>query len=135
MTGTHVRTGGCLCGAVRFEVRGEPQKVIHCHCTMCRKHSGAAFLTYALFDASDVHFTGSEPVAYHSSEQGRRTHCGTCGSPVSFVYANEPHALYLAAGAFDDAASLVPTEHWFIGSRLPWTHLDDGLPQFAQASP
>jgi hypothetical protein len=124
-------TGGCLCGAVRYEADGEPASVIHCHCSMCRKHSGAAFLTYALFDARSIRFTGETPAAYRSSPGARRMHCGTCGSPLTFVYDQEPQKIYVAAGSFDDAAALKPTEHWYAGSRLAWLHIDDGLPQFS----
>lgn len=122
-------TGHCLCGAVSFETAKPPIKVMHCHCSMCRRASGAAFVTYAMFDAADVRFLGPSPIAYRSSDIASRSHCGTCGSPVSFCYDAEPDKIYLAAGLFDEAQSLAPSEHWYAEGALPWLHLSDGLPR------
>lgn len=122
-------TGHCLCGAVCFETAGPPLKVMHCHCGMCRRHSGAAFATYAMFDAAEVRFPGESPVSYRSSPVALRSHCGKCGSPVSFTYDAEPHRIYLAAGLFDDVAGLSPSEHWHADSAAPWLHMEDGLPR------
>jgi hypothetical protein len=125
-------TGGCLCGAVRFTIAAAPLGVVHCHCAMCRKHSGAAFLTYALFDAKRVTFSGTPPAAYRSSPHARRMHCGTCGSPVSFIYDAEPQHIYITAGSIDQASALKPGAHWYASSRLPWANLHDGLPQWRE---
>ena len=124
-------TGQCLCGAVKLRTDTAPLKVMHCHCSMCRRHSGAAFLTYALFNVKAVHFAGDAPVPYRSSEVATRSHCGKCGSPVSFIYDTEPDNIYIPAGMLDQAASLTPSEHWYADSQLPWVHLDDGLPRHA----
>ena len=122
-------TGHCLCGSVKLRTDAAPIKAMHCHCSMCRRHSGAAFLTYVLFPASAVHFTGKPPVAYKSSDVARRSHCGTCGSPVSFVYETEPENIYIPVGILDQAASVAPQEHWYADCMLPWLHLDDRLPR------
>jgi len=122
-------TGHCLCGAVKLCIDHLPQKVMHCHCTMCRRHSGAAFMTYAMFAAGDVHFTGQQPTYYQSSPEAQRGHCSTCGSPVSFIYSTDPDHIYIAAGVLDDAACLAPSEHWYAASMLPWLLLNDGLPR------
>lgn len=123
--------GQCLCGAVKLHTDAAPIRAMHCHCSMCRRHSGAAFLTYVLFPASAVHFTGKPPVAYKSSDVARRSHCGNCGSPVSFVYETEPENIYIPVGILDQAASVIPSEHWYADCMLPWVHLDDGLPRQA----
>lgn len=125
-----VLNGGCLCGAVRFCASSAPRKVMNCHCSMCRRHSGAAFMTYALFDADQVRFNGTPPADYRSSAAALRSHCGTCGSPVKFTYDEEPGNIYLPAGAFDNADWLSPSENWFVSGCLPWVHLDDDLPRF-----
>lgn len=124
-------TGHCLCGAVRFKAAGHPIKVMHCHCSMCRRQSGAAFATYAMFTAADVRFLGAPPISYRSSSFAQRSHCGTCGSPVSFLYDGEPGLVYLAAGLFDDPDTLSPSEHWYAEDELPWLHLADGLPRLS----
>ncbi len=121
--------GGCLCGAVRYEISGEPRIVAHCHCSMCRRHSGAAFLTYASFARDQVSFTGT-PTAYRSSAAATRSHCGTCGSPLTFVFDSDPDTLWLTVGSLDDAASVRPTEHWFVADKIAWLDLHDGLPRW-----
>ncbi len=60
-----VHTGGCLCGALRYEARGEPQYMGHCYCGDCRKASGSGFMPFMSFKAEQVRFTG-EPVTYRS---------------------------------------------------------------------
>lgn len=122
--------GQCLCGAVTYKATAAPLDVVHCHCTMCRRHSGAAFLTYARFDRSAVTFAGARPVSYRSSSAAQRGHCGTCGSPLTFVYDSEPDHIYLTAGTLDEASALTPSAHWFTAAKLSWLHLDDGLPQW-----
>jgi hypothetical protein len=122
-------TGHCLCGAVGFESATPPIKVMHCHCSMCRRQSGAGFATYAMFHAADVRFHGQPPVLRRSSSVAQRGHCGTCGSPVSFLYDGEPERIYLAAGLFDMPDALSPAEHWHAEGELAWLHLADGLPR------
>ena len=75
-------TGGCLCGAVRFEVRAQPHRVGLCHCLDCRKQHGAPFGALAIFPADRVAFAGDEPGMFASSATGRRYFCRRCGSPV-----------------------------------------------------
>lgn len=124
-------TGHCLCGDVRLTTSAPPVYVTHCHCSMCRRHSGAAMLTYAKFDAATVEFAGTPPVAYRSSPGSLRSHCGRCGSPVSFVYEGEPETIYIVAGILDQADELKPAAHWYDDDRLSWLHMDDGLPRHA----
>lgn len=126
-------TGQCLCGAVSFETAKPPVKVMHCHCSMCRRASGAAFATFAMFDAADIRFLGKAPVPYHSSPAAQRSHCGTCGSPVSFLYDAEPERIYLAAGLFDHPEALSPSEHWYAEGEVRWSHVADGLPRHGEA--
>jgi hypothetical protein len=129
ITGVQKMRGGCLCGAVRYEAAGEPQVVANCHCSMCRRHSGAAYLTYAGFSADKVAFTG-RPSIYRSSPGATRGHCGICGSPLTFAFDNDPSLIWLTLGSFDNADALAPTEHWFTASKLAWLDLHDDLPRW-----
>lgn len=112
-------TGACLCGAVRYEITGELQQVAHCHCGMCRRHSGAAFLTYAACQSADLRFFGASPMLYRSSEGAQRGHCQACGSPLSFVFDATPNVVWLTLGSFDQPERVVPREHWFADQMLP----------------
>lgn len=121
--------GGCLCGAVRYNISGEPRMVANCHCSMCRRQSGAAYLTYAAFARDAVVFTG-KPAPFRSSVGAQRGHCGTCGSPLTFVFDSDPDTIWLTLGSLDDAASVRPTEHWFVADKIAWLDLHDDLPRW-----
>lgn len=121
-------TGGCLCGAVRYEAGGRPREVANCHCSMCRRASGAAFLTYAAFARDRVRFTRGSPAAYRSSEHAVRGHCAACGSPLTYVGNAEQETLWLALGSFDEPNRLPPTAEWHVATRLDWVRPDPRLP-------
>lgn len=129
-----ILSGGCLCGAVRYEARGTSRKIVNCHCSMCRRHSGAAFLTYAAYPTDRVHFTRGTPGEYRSSPDVTRSHCTVCGSPLTYVSDTNPHTVWLTVGSFDNPNVIEPTAHWYAASKLNWLHLDDALPQW-QDSP
>lgn len=112
--------GSCLCDAIRFEARGEPDHVVHCHCGMCRRWSGAAFVTFARFPRSSVRFERGEPTAYRSSARVVRGHCAACGGSLTFAYDNEPGHVWLTAGSFDRAGELKPTGEFMAEERLGW---------------
>ena len=107
-----IRRGGCSCGAVRFELRGEPLKVGLCHCTKCRKATGSAFLAYADWPPSAFSFSG-EVRDYRG-----RSFCPVCGSRL-FHLSDEQAEINL--GALDLAPSdLAPTREGWIIRREDW---------------
>ena len=125
--------GGCLCGSVRYEIRGAAGKLVHCHCSMCRKAHGAAFGSYLVLNTRDFAITAGEGdiVAYDSSPGVQRTFCGRCGSTLQFRSARRPDSVELAAGTLDDDPGVKPAYHIFVGSKAPWLEITDGLPQHA----
>ena len=124
--------GSCLCGEVTYEVTGEPLKVTHCHCQMCRKQHGAAFGTYVRVQSSDFRWlTGEEMVTlYPSSEGVRRGFCKTCGSTLVFEFDPMPELYFITAGTLDEAPDLRADRHIFVGSKAPWYTIADDTPQF-----
>ena len=117
------RTGGCLCGAVRFVVSGPPNWVAYCHCASCRRATGAPVAAYAGFPTTAVCFVGSEPAQYVSSVGVCRSFCRRCGTPLSFESERWPGEVHLHLGCFDHP-DLVPTAEAFALERLPWLHLN-----------
>jgi hypothetical protein len=114
MSASHetVRRGGCRCGAIRYEVRGEPHKVGVCHCSDCRKETGSAFLAYADFAADALEVTGE----YRTFEG--RSFCPACGTAL-FHY--DEDGAEICIGSLDDTPSgLVPTREGWIKRREPW---------------
>lgn len=125
--------GGCLCGSVKYEINGPVHLLSHCHCSMCRKFSGSAFLTFARTRVE--HFAwvlGKDKIStYASSANGIRCFCTTCGSPLPIVREALPNAL-IPAGTLENDPGIRPTLHIFASDKAPWLTIDDSLPQAAQ---
>ena len=75
--------GGCLCGAVRYRATAAPVRGVICHCSMCRKHSGAPALAFVHFSLASFNWVKGEPVQYQSSRYAERGFCSTCGSTLT----------------------------------------------------
>lgn len=123
--------GSCLCGSVRYEVRGPLGPATHCHCSMCRKAHGAAFGSYARVQRSEfVLLSGADDIAsYQSSPEVTRTFCRRCGSTLQFIRATRPNTFSLALGTLDDDPGVRPSMHIHIESKVPWLDINDGIPQ------
>ncbi len=126
--------GGCLCGSIRYEVRGEVGRVNHCHCVMCRKMHGAAFATYGRVKMEEFAIlSGEEDIgSYQSSEPVTRTFCKKCGSTLQFIVTERPGIFGLALGTLDDDPGVRPSLHIFVDSKAPWFDISDDLPQHAE---
>jgi hypothetical protein len=123
-------TGGCLCGRVRFEV-DDVIALTHCHCTICRKVSGAAFATYAHVAAAKFRLVAGENdiAQYESSPGSFRKFCRVCGSSVPGK-ASYLTTVSIPAGLLDDDPGVRPILHTFVTSKAPWWGIGDGLRQY-----
>lgn len=129
--------GSCLCGAVHFLAKRAPRWVAHCHCTLCRRAHGAAFVTWVGYDHDAVLFTsGTEALAvFRSSEVGRRHFCSRCGSQVSFEGDRWPGEIHIPRALMPDDAPLpVPMAHVYWDNHATWFTADDTLPKSPGAS-
>ncbi len=104
-------TGGCLCGAVRLEATGAPDRVGICHCLDCRKHHGALFFAAAMFPAEAVEITGQ------TNEYAGRHFCPRCGSSV---FARTGDEIEVHLGALDAPDQLTPTYELWTIRREGW---------------
>jgi len=126
--------GGCLCGAVRYEATGQPYNITHCHCTDCRRSSGAAFVTWASLRRTEFRFTRGEARVLRWA--GRvRSFCAGCGTPLTFMLAPDSEEVDVTVCSFDHPQIVSPTDHTWVDDRLPWIRLDDGLPAHGQSRP
>ena len=126
--------GSYLCGAVRYEIRGKIGRIVHCHCSMCRKSAGAAFVSWSRVNSADFVLTGGDDVESHeSSADVRRTFCRKCGATLQYLEVSKPDHFFLAVGTLDDDPGVRPAMHIFTGSKAPWLELTDGLPQHEAA--
>ena len=126
-------TGGCMCGAVRYEAHGVPFAVNHCHCVSCRKHNGGPLVTLAGYQADQIVFSGDERRIYQSSPGVGRAFCGKCGTPLTWEGDNSKASGKIVAihlSTFDDPGRLKPTSHVFDSDRIAWFDVADNLPRY-----
>jgi hypothetical protein len=126
-------TGGCLCGAVRYEARGEPNNQGYCCCGDCRRASGSGFIPFIGFPADAVHFTGETKRSIVRSARGSdavRNHCASCGSLIfgGIVGKDSSHTIY--AGSLDEPCLFRPTIAIFTRGKPDWVLLPPGLKLF-----
>jgi len=125
--------GSCLCGAVRFSVKGFSRQAAHCHCSMCRKFHGAAFAT--LVEVSDlIWLSGSDYLKDFEAPNGTtRTFCAECGSSLGFRVKGASLAqIELAIATFDDDISVQIDAHIYTNYQVAWCEQKDNLPKFAE---
>jgi len=126
-------TGGCLCGALRYELIGEPRGSGYCCCSDCRKASGSGFIPFMSFSSSAVRITGPARQSIARSIRGSeavRNHCAQCGGLVfgGRVGVDDSYSIY--AGSLDDPTFFKPTMAIFAGTRPSWVILPQGLKLF-----
>ncbi len=128
-------TGGCRCGAVRYEAVGEPVYVPYCHCESCRKATGAPVVAYVMFDRERVRFTEGERKIYESSPGVRRAFCPVCGTPLTWegVWGGRTITEF-HIGTLDRPDAFTPDRHAFYGERIGWFDVADRLPRYRGTS-
>lgn len=129
-------TGHCHCGAINYELAGDPLNHALCHCGDCQRHSGAPMVGWAMFTEDSLTVTKGEPKIYSSSEHARRHFCGDCGSGL--FYLNEdmlPGVVDIQSATLDDPEKLPPEAHIQIAERLNWMESAHELPAFDRYPP
>jgi hypothetical protein len=128
----HILTGGCLCGAVRYEAEGEPLYAGYCCCEDCRKASGSGFIPFMGFAADRIRFSGQPRQFVSPALRGEATRnfCPACGGLVFGGVVGESDSFTVYAGSLDDPSAFKPTMTIFTRSRAPWVALPAGLAEF-----
>jgi len=123
--------GSCLCGAIRYRVDGEVGPIMNCHCSQCRKASGAAFATNASVAKSEFSFvSGEDQLGRFESSPGQfRCFCSQCGSPLIKLVAAKPDEVRIRLGTLDSDPGGKPKGHFLVSEKAPWTVITDDLPQ------
>ena len=124
-------TGGCLCGAVRYQLGSELGPIEVCYCRMCRKASGGPLATNAPVPAASFHLlAGSELLAgYESSPGERRFFCARCGSPIYSQRGDKPGVLRIRVGTINEPLNVRPVASYYTASRCNWWEIHDALPR------
>lgn len=121
--------GGCHCGALRYQISGNPLSASLCHCSDCRRHSGAPAVAWGMFRQEQVRVTRGEARLYPSSEHGRRFFCPDCGTGLFYENAADlPGMIDVQTGTLDDPAALPPRLQVQMAERLGWLEEMSALP-------
>jgi hypothetical protein len=125
-------TGGCFCVAIRYEVEGTPFHATNCHCSICRRTTGAPFVTWFSVRPSDFRIVEGEPMRFNSTERGVRSFCSRCGTQLTFRYAELGDEIDVTTCSLDHPELVPPKDNTRTSSRLVWI-APDGLPDHREA--
>lgn len=130
-------TGRCLCGGIRFSIRGELQPIQICYCTQCQRAQGNPFASVIPIKAPDFHLeSGGDLIQHFESSPGKeRAFCKRCGSPLYSRRAALPETLRLRAGLIEQDVPVRPARHAYVADKPDWWTINDDLPQYPQAAP
>ena len=126
--------GHCFCGFIRYQAGGAPFHETNCHCSICRRTSGAPFVAWLTVRRADFTFLAGEPATFRSSDHGTRTFCPRCGTPVTFQSTHSPDEIDVTICSLDEPERVPPRDHTQVATRLPWVELGD-LPAFPGERP
>ena len=127
--------GGCLCNGVRYEYQGEIQEISMCHCSMCRKAQGSAFVAICPIDSARFTITKGQELLkeYRAVPHKARVFCSHCGSPLYSARDDLPGIKRLRLGTVETAFDCSNAYHIHVASKATWEVIADGLPQYPEA--
>ncbi|MGH9867766.1 MAG: GFA family protein [Candidatus Polarisedimenticolia bacterium] len=125
-------TGACLCGGVRYEVHGEFLRAGHCHCSRCRRHSGAAVCTQGRVLKEDFRLIAGQDLirVYRPGGGAVKAFCSVCGSSLFGGTWPDGDEVSIRLGSVDGDPGIRPQYHTFVGSRAVWDEITDDLPRY-----
>lgn len=121
--------GECLCRRVGYEVDDAFEYALNCHCSNCRRATGAAFKPFAGIRMEHLAVVRGRDAVMRFGDDTHDAHCGHCGSLLYSQVRDGAYA-HVALGTLVDPPSIRPTAHIFVGSKAPWFDISDDLPQF-----
>ena len=125
--------GGCFCGLIRYEASGAPFNATVCHCSICRRTTGAPFVAWFSVERANFRFVSGTPLRFNSTDKGTRSFCPRCGTQLTFEHRDVPNEIDVTTASLDDPESVPPRDHTRASSRLSWVKLADGLPLYPEA--
>jgi hypothetical protein len=125
--------GGCFCGDIRYEAAGAPFHETNCHCSICRRTSGAPFVAWFSMSREAFRFVRGAPARFRSSAHGTRSFCAHCGTPLTFESAEHPEEIDVTTCSLDEPNAVPSKDHTRTSSKLGWVALADGLKEYPEA--
>jgi hypothetical protein len=129
-----VQQGGCLCSAIRFRISGEPVDSCICHCSTCRRASGAPTVAWLTFDRGQVKILTGVPRIFRSSQGVVRQFCGGCGSALFYETIASPTTIDITTVSLDNPNLFPPTLEVWLEHRLAWQSGGRPLAQYQRSS-
>jgi hypothetical protein len=130
---TDMMQGGCFCGRIRYEITGTPFHQTNCHCSICRRTTGAPYVAWFSVRPSEFRLVSGDLSRFRSSEKGTRSFCPRCGTQLTFQGGDWPDEIDITTCSLDHPYAAAPRDHTHASSKLRWVHLADGLSQYPQA--
>lgn len=124
-------SGGCLCGAVRYECGAPLIAPVLCHCASCRRATGAHAVAWMTVRGEDFRYTRGSAAGFASSPGVVRGFCAACGSSLTYRNENSPGTIDVTIATLDDPAAIRPQDHIWMSDAVAWDRPGDGLPEFA----
>lgn len=124
-----VHTGGCHCGALRYQFHSRLEDIAHCHCSVCRRTTGGIVTTWITVPLPGFRWLAGTPTVYPSSATCSRSFCPACGAHLTLFTTLSPDTLDVTIATLDYPEQAPADRHIWVKSRLPWLHLDPRLPE------
>jgi hypothetical protein len=127
-------TGGCACGAIRYECTAEPVAMVHCHCRDCQRASGGPFSSYVIVPKEAFKLTKGSPRVHDSpSEAGGKTHrgfCADCGSPIMAQSPVNREVTAIRTASLDDPSWFKPQMDTWTSDAHAWDQMNPAIAKF-----
>ena len=124
--------GGCLCGALRYRLKKPPTGINDCHCSDCRRSSGAPFVTWGCVDRDQLSLVQGE-VRKIPHAQRVRSFAACCGTHLFFEDAPGSETVDVTIASLDDPTPFPPEITIWTEDRLPWVPLDESRPTYKRS--
>ncbi len=122
--------GGCLCGAIRYRLLGQPSVSMICHCNSCARAAGSPAVAWATFPRHAFSLVRGDPARFHSSPPVTRCFCPSCGTPLTYEHSERPSEIDVTTRSLDNPELFPPSHHSWVGDAPGWGRPADGLPAY-----
>lgn len=123
--------GGCLCGAIRYEVEGPFKSISVCHCRSCRLASGAPTVGWFVLPHNRLRWLRGAPKIFASSPQVQRGFCGQCGTQLTYQHVDAPADIELTTMSLDEPGLVPPTREIWLSERIAWVPVNPHIKHYS----
>ncbi|MGA1600500.1 MAG: GFA family protein [bacterium] len=127
-------SGGCSCGAICYRLLASPMFTHACHCSLCQKLTGSAFIVNTMIEGRHFRLDSGRLKRFAGPSGSNQQHalyrCEACGDPIVSYYGGSERIAVVKVGTLDDPQALPPQAHVYVSSKLDWVVLSENVPQF-----